>query len=109
MIEDYYIDCVRRRAIETKNTSGRAVKTYVNTGIKGYLGSLSGNSNNQTRVTNKETIQAKYKFFCDDFELMFGDYVIYENVTYKVNGNTRNTTHKQHHVKTELIVVDNVT
>jgi hypothetical protein len=106
MIESYYVPCVRRRYVRGVSSTGRVTETHTDTQINGYVGSRSQNA---VQVADKDTLVVKYKFYCDDFDLAFGDCVLYNNILYRVTGNPQNTVNKNHHIKTEITLINAVT
>lgn len=104
-IKKYYVDCYRLRATETLNDKLTPIVTYVETSIKGYIGSKSSNI---VKVADKETIETRYNFFCNDFNLKNNDLIKYENNTYEVVDDPKNTAHKNHHIKVLIRKVDNI-
>ena len=104
-IKKYYVDCSRLRPDENLNSRNVPIKSYTETAIKGYIGS---GSDNIIRVADKDTIETRYKFFCNDFSLAVGDLIKYENKTYEVVGPPRNTAHKNNHIKTTVRQVESI-
>lgn len=104
-IENYYIDCVRSRPTESLNDSLRPVTTYNSTAIKGYLGS---GTDKVVKIADKDTIETRYKFYCNDFDILINDLILYENKTYEVTSEPKNTAHKNHHIKVLVRKVDEV-
>jgi hypothetical protein len=104
-ITDFFIDCVRKRESVTLNDTRRAIKSYTSTSITGYVG--KGNTK-YVNVADKITTVMQYNFYCDDFDLIFGDIIVYENKNYEVISNPQNTTHKNHHIKAILQLIENV-
>jgi hypothetical protein len=105
-IDKYYIDCVRKRKIETNNSRQRAITTYTDTNIRGYK---SWYRQIVSRVAGQDTIVNQYKFLCNDFDLQAMDIIYYEGSYYKVVNDPKNTAHKSHHIKAILRKVENIT
>jgi hypothetical protein len=104
-IEEVYIDCTRKRVVESLSDNNRLIKTYQDTGIKGYIGS----QNDQPGfIAGKYTITTLYKFFTSDFEIKSGDYIIYENKTYECKGEPKNTAHQGSHVRIMVEKIENI-
>lgn len=95
-MEDAFISCVKQRSSTTINDRGTPIKSYVNSNILGYLGS---SFDNNTEVAGKLTIETRYKFFSNDFDLQFGDFITYENKVYEVIGEPKNTMNENHHCR----------
>lgn len=104
-IKRFYVTCYKLEPTETLNDKLVPIKTYTETEIKGYIGS---GSDTVLRVADKDTIESRYKFYCNDFTLSLGDLIKYEGETYEVVAKPRNTAHRNHHIKTQLRKVDNV-
>lgn len=104
-IKKFYIICNKLHPTETLNNRNIPIKTYAETEIKGYMGS---GSDTIIKVADKDTIETRFKFYCNDFDLALGDLIKYEGETYEVVGQPRNTAHRNHHVKTLLRKIDNV-
>jgi hypothetical protein len=105
-IEDYYIDCTRKRPLFTANVRGRLVPTYAETLIRGYKGSQI---DNPIVVGDMVTIVTNYKFFCNDFDLKSNDLIEYEGEIYQVIGKPKNTANKNHHIKVMIQRIEGVT
>lgn len=103
-IKRFYTTCYKLKPTETL-VRNIPVKTYTETEIKGYIGS---GSDTTIRVADKDTIETRFKFYCNDFTLVLGDIIKYENYTYEVVGHPRNTAHRNHHIKTLLRKIDNI-
>lgn len=95
----YYIDCLKRRPTHTINNRGVDVVTYNDTSIMGYIGS---NSDKEVVVADKRTIQTEYKFFSSHYDFIMGDRIIYENATYEVVGEAKNTAHRFDHCRVKI-------
>ena len=104
-IDKYFVDCTRTRPTITLNTSLRPVTTYASTAIKGYIAS---GLNNDVYVTQKNTIVSKLKFYCNDFDILINDLIEYEDKTYEVDSEPKNTAHKNSHIKVMVRKVDTV-
>jgi hypothetical protein len=104
-ISKYYINCIRQRITETRNSNLRVVETASNTKIKGYIASRVG-TNNQRIIADKDTIETLYRFYCNDFNLMFGDLIIYNNKKYEVANDPQNTANKNHHIYCILKLIE---
>jgi hypothetical protein len=104
-IKRFYIPCQKLKPTETTNSRLIPVTTYVTTDIEGYVGS---GSDTIMRVADKDTVETRFKFYCNDFTLALGDLIIYEGATYEVVGQPRNTAHRNHHIKTLIRKVDNI-
>lgn len=104
-IENYYVSCSRLRPTETLNSRLVPVKTYASTTINGYLG--SGNDVNIT-IADKDTIETRYKFYCDDFSIDTGDLINYESNTYEVISEPKNTAHRNNHIKVLVRKIDKI-
>lgn len=100
-----YIACVRKRPTNSA-TNGRVVKTFSDTSIMGYVGSRSQGT---AQTAGQDTIISRYNFYCDDLNLKFGDMIVYNNTTYRVTSNPQNTANKNHHIKAEITLINNVT
>lgn len=96
MIEDYYIECVKKHPSYVDNGHGKPTITYSDTSINGYIG--HGN-NIQVQAGGKVTIETRYNFYCDHYTWEIGDFILYENIWYEVLGVPQNTVHKNHHCK----------
>jgi hypothetical protein len=106
MIEDFYISCTRKRPTKTYDAKGEPVETLPSTAINGYKGTQSF----IRQVTaGKQLYKAQYKFFTDDFDIKFGDIVVYEGENYQVISDTENTAHLNHHALVYLEKFKNVT
>ena len=104
-IKRFYVTCYKLEPTETLNSRNIPIKTYEETEIKGYIGS---GSNAIIRVADKDTIETRFKFYCNDFDLALGDLIKYEGDTYEVVGQPKNTAHKNHHIKALVRKVDNI-
>jgi hypothetical protein len=104
-IERFYISCSRLRPTTTLNAYNRPIKTYTETSINGYLGS---SSDIVIKVADKETFEARSKFYCDDFDLESTDLIKYEGNTYEIIGEPRNTVHRSHHVRATVKMIGDV-
>jgi len=104
-IKRFYITCYKLTPTETLNDNLRPIKTYAESEINGYIGS---GSDNVIRVADKDTIESRYKFYCNDFDLSIGDLIKYEGDTYEVVSDPKNTVHKNHHIKAMVRKVDNI-
>jgi len=101
----FYIDCTKLVFTETLNDKLVPIKTYVETDIRGYIGS---GTNNVIRVADQDTIETRYKFLTSDFNLKIGDVIKYEDKNYEVVSEPRNNVHKGHHIKAEVKKIDNI-
>lgn len=104
-IKKYYVTCYRLRPTKTTNSRNRPEVSYGSTTINGYLGSRTGL---QIKVGDKETLENRYNFYCDDFNLESTDLIKYETKTYEIIGEPQNTIHKGHHMKVMLRMVSNI-
>ncbi len=105
-IESYFVACVRRRpGTSTKNSKYESTVTYTSTNINGYLGSRS---NQEQKYGEKYTLKTQFKFYCDDFALLYGDLIDYESKTYRVVSDPQNTVHANHHIKVFVERISNV-
>jgi hypothetical protein len=105
-IDDYYIECTRKRPTFTPNVRGRLIPTYVETPILGYKGSQVDHA---TIVGDMVTITTNYKFFCNDFDLKSNDLIEYEGEIYGIVGKPKNTANQNHHIKVMIQRVEGVT
>lgn len=106
-IESYFIDCIRKRPTKSTSTTGRVLyNSYVDTAIKGYKGSQNDST---VIVADIATIQTTYNFYCNDFNLKSSDLILYESELYQVVGESKNTVHKNHHIKVKIQKVKEVT
>lgn len=106
-IEDFYVSCTRKRpAGSTVNSKYEYQQSYADTTINGYLGSRS---NSESVVAGKLTVTTEYKFYCDDFSMLYGDIVLYETNYYRVISVPQNTVHKNHHMKVIVEKIEGVT
>lgn len=100
MIENYYITCVRyRKTNTTLNEYNRPIDSYSSTNINGYKGTMS---NNLSYIAGKQSSEIEHNFYCDDFNLQYGDYILYEGLYYKVVTTPKDTTHQNHHIKCKI-------
>ena len=104
-IKRFYIACYKLEPTEMLNNRNIPIKTYIETEIKGYMGS---GSDTIVKVADKDTIETRFKFYCNDFNLALGDLIKYEGYTYEVVAQPRNTAHKNNHIKTLVRKVDNI-
>ena len=96
-IEEVYISCTRKRPAITYSSTGRPQKnSYSDTGINGYIG---GQTDVPSYVGGKFTVTTQYKFFTDDFNIQFGDFILYENKIYECVGEPKNTAHQNSHIR----------
>jgi len=102
---DYYIDCVRKRKTQTLNDNNRPISGYTSTDIKGYIGRQV---DKQIVKADKFTIESQKKFFTSDWDLQFGDLIVYEGKTYEVVSDPKNTAHRDDHIKAMLKKIENV-
>lgn len=106
MIEDYYISCMRKRPTKTYDAKGEPVEAFSSTTINGYKGTQSF----IRQVTaGKQLYKGQYKFFTDDFNILFGDIITYEGEDYQVVSDTENTAHLDHHALVYIEKFKNVT
>ena len=105
-IEKYYIDCTHKVLNTSQSATGRVIKTYTDTQIKGYKGSQS---DNDVVVAGKPTIVTRYKFFSSTFNFKNGDLIYYDGENYEVVGDPKNTANKNHHCKVFIKKVEGVT
>lgn len=106
MIEDFYVSCTRKRpAASSKNSKFEYTTTYASTTINGYLGSRSAM---EQKFGEKYTIKAQFNFYCDDFNLAYGDIIEYEGSTYRVINVPQNTVHLDHHIKVSVEHIENI-
>jgi len=105
MIDDFYIECTRKRPTNTLNENNRAIKSYVDTTINGYVGTRSIKN---VLIAGQWTVKTQYKFYTSDWEIEFGDLIDYENLIYKVVSHPKNTAHKDNHMKVMLEEIDNI-
>ena len=93
MIEDFYVDCKRLRAVYT-NVNGRQVPTWYSKDIRGYV-----NYSNVTTIilADKNTTENEYKFYTSEFDLNQADRLEYEGSRYEISGFSKNTAHRNHH------------
>ena len=97
-IEDFYIDCTRERPTYVLDQdTNRPNVTFTTTAIMGYL------SNSQTDVaeikTGKYTTTVQKYFYTDDFNIVRGDFINYENKRFEVIGVPKDTAHRGNHIK----------
>lgn len=105
-IEKFYIACTRKRPIWGESDTGRPKITgYSETPINGYIGS---SNDVPGYVGGQYTVTKEYKFFTDDFNMLFGDFVVYEGKTYQTAGEPKNTAHRNHHIRIMLEKIDNI-
>ena len=104
-INKYFVSCTRLRPTITLNDSLRSITSYVSTSIKGYIAS---GTNNEIKIAEKDTVETELRFYCNDFDILINDLVQYENKTYEVNSEPKNTAHKNSHIKVFLRKVDEV-
>jgi hypothetical protein len=96
-INKFFVPCVRKRPVWDDTSTGRPkITSYQDTPINGYIGS-------QTDITGytagKFTVKTQYNFYCDDFNIKMGDFLVYENNTYEIAGEPKNTAHKDNHIR----------
>jgi hypothetical protein len=106
-ISRFYITCYKLVPTETLNDRNIPIKTYTQTEIRGYIGGGSG-SDNLLKVADKDTIETRFKFYCNDFSLAIADLIKYEGETYEVVSQPRNTAHRNHHIKVLIRKVDTI-
>ena len=107
MIEDFYVSCTRKRpGTSTVNAKYEYQQSYADTTINGYLGSRS---NSESNVGGKYTVTTEYKFYTDDFSMLYGDIIYYENGYYRVISVPQNTAHLSHHMKVMVEKIEGVT
>jgi hypothetical protein len=105
-INRFYIDCVRYRVTETVNeVNGKLEKTSNPKAIKGYMGSGTSQIVN---IADKDTLDMRYKFYCNDFDILEDDIINYENQYYKVISKPHNSGRKNHHIKCMVRRTDNI-
>jgi len=104
-IKRFYKTCYRLRPSTSLTNTLRPYTTYDSTEIHGYLGSRS---NNQINITDKDTIESRYNFYCDDFNILSTDLIKYDDKTYEIVSNPQNTANRNHHMKIIIRKVDNV-
>jgi hypothetical protein len=106
MIEDFYIQCTRKRPTKTYDAKAEPIETLQSTAINGYKCTQSF----IRQVTaGKQVYKAQYKFLTDDFDIKFGDIINYEGIDYQVVSDTENTSHLNHHALVYIEKFSNVT
>lgn len=105
-IKKFFVSCVRKRPIWGESDTGRPKITgYTYKQITGYKGS-------QTDIpqftAGKYTIKSQFKFFCDDFDILMGDFLSYEDNVYEIIGVPKNTAHKANHIRIMIEKIENL-
>jgi hypothetical protein len=105
-VDNFFVACVRRRpGASSKNSKYESIITYTSTNINGYVGSRS---NQEQKYSEKYTLKTQFKFYCDDFQLAYGDLIDYESKTYRVVSEPQNTVHANNHIKAFVERISNV-
>ena len=104
-MDDYYIDCVRKRKTQILNDNNRPISSYTSTTIKGYLGS---GSNNPVQIADKDTYETLRKFYTSDLTITINDFIKYDGKTYEIVGDPQNTANKNHHIKCMVRKIDDI-
>lgn len=104
-IQSYYKTCYKLIPNEVLNDRLIPIKVFTESPIQGYRGR---GTDLIVRVANKDTIETRFKFYCNDFTLNIGDLIKYDNKTYEVVSEPRNTANRNHHIKTMIRKVDNI-
>lgn len=105
-IEDFYVDCVRKRATFTTNEYGESVKSYNSTNIKGYYNGQP--SNNQVFIGDKWVVQSQLTFLTDDSDIQHDDLVVIESENFRVIGRRADGGNKAHHYEVLIERVDDI-
>jgi hypothetical protein len=106
MNEELYISCTRIRPTQTLNDTNRSIKTYTDeTSILGYLGRQK---DIHKQVAGQWTVISVYNFLCNDFELEYGDIIIYNEKTYEVVSDPHNTANLDDHIKVYIQKIANI-
>jgi hypothetical protein len=105
-IEDYYIDCTRKRPTYPTNDYGEPVKTYVDTQIQGYCNGKP--SNTQIFMGGKWVIQSQTMFLTNDSEIQHDDLVVIGTDNFRVIGRPANGGNKGHHYEVLVERIDSI-
>jgi hypothetical protein len=105
-IEDFYVECTRKRPTHTINDYGETVKTYTDTTINGYYNGQP--SNTQVFMGGKWVIQSQLTFLTDDSDIQHDDIVVIESDNFRVIGRRADGGNKGHHYEVLVERVDSI-
>lgn len=105
-IEDFYIDCVRKRPTHTTNDYGEPTKSYTNTNIKGYYNGQPSSS--QEFIGGKWIVRTQLTFLTDDSDIQHDDIVVIDSDNFRVIGRSANGGNKDHHYEVQIERIDNI-
>lgn len=105
-IEDFYIEATRKTLnTSSKNDNYEYEKTYTESTINCYIGSRSSY---EKREGGKWVTRDQYKFYADTL-CIYGDLIVYKNETYRLIADSQNTINLDHHYKSYVEKLENIT
>lgn len=97
MINDYYTTLVLKKATETPDGRGGVITTYTDTEFQGLLTIASSQ---EVELARKISIDASHTLYCPtDIDVTYSDMIEFNDETYQIVAEPRNTVQRNHHFK----------